>query len=99
MREREKERETLEEKEENGAMHITPDQADAAFCALYADNLLDHTRRANDDAPSCERSPFRPTIHAPFIPAWDVNVILREFTVSLARRHALHIRLYLQPDA
>lgn len=44
-------------------------------------------------APSCERSPFRPTIHAPFFPAWDVDVILREFTVSLARRHALHTPL------
>lgn len=44
-------------------------------------------------APSYERSPFRPTIHAPFFPAWDVDVILREFTVSLARRHALHTPL------
>lgn len=56
------------------------------------------TTRAADDALSRERSPFRATIHAPFFPAWDDvdrlrDVILREFTISLARRHALHTPL------
>lgn len=87
--EKERERETLKKRS-----HITPDQADAAFCALYTDNLLDHTRARAADP---ERIAFSRNNSRHCSSAWDANcprdVILREFTVSLARRHVSCVRL------